>query len=60
MKMRQWIWFGIYFVIWFLAFNLTEQFFRFKFGLNRIALFYLLIGLAILLLFVIAKLRKRN
>jgi hypothetical protein len=47
MNKKQWV----VFVVWFVCFNTVEYFFRFKFGLNQIALVFIVIGLALTWLF---------
>jgi len=44
MNMRQWI----FLVAWYACFIASLQFFRFKFGLNRIAAFFVVIGIPIM------------
>ena len=54
MKMRQWIVLGI----WFAAYMAALQFYRFKFGLNKISAVFLLVGIPFMLL--VSKWKKPN
>ena len=53
-KMNMWQWF--FAVAWYACFIASVQFFRFKFGLNRIAVFFVVIGIP--LMWLLGKLAK--
>jgi hypothetical protein len=48
-KIKFWEWTIL--VIWFACFIASLEFFRFKFGLHRIGIFFLVIGISIMWLF---------